>query len=79
MTEREILNTRFIVIPEDNGTWFAQGLDVDYFASGEFPEEAVEAFQDGLKTMIKLHKEKFGNLDKIHAPFIDVLKAQGII
>jgi len=55
---------RAVVVP-DEGVFFAQGLDVDYFASGQTIEEAEKNFEDGLETLVALHVEKFGNVDRL--------------
>jgi hypothetical protein len=57
---------RVFVVP-DEGAYFAQGYDVDYFASGATQEEAERNFEAGLETMVQLHMRKFGNLDHLKA------------
>jgi hypothetical protein len=46
------LTIRAIVEPEKDGTWFAHGLDVDYYADGATREEAQERFERGLVATI---------------------------
>jgi hypothetical protein len=51
-----------VALTSEDGAWFAQELDVDYFAAGETSEDAERNFQDGLAIIVKLHKKKFGSL-----------------
>jgi len=54
-----------VAVVQDEGSWFAQGLDVDYFAAGATLEEAERNFEEGLATTVKYHLQKFSNLDKL--------------
>jgi len=67
-----LFGLRVAVVPDD-GAWFAQGFDVDYFASGATPEEAKDNFLAGLVTMVKLHQKKFGTLERLRAAPADVI------
>jgi len=57
-----------VAVVRDGDAWFAQGLDVDYFAQGSTPEEAETNFTAGLKTMIRLHANEFGHLRYVVPP-----------
>jgi len=73
MTKEEILKTRIILVPDDD-VWFAQGIDVDYFASGETPEETIKNFQDGLKLMIQDYENRNALHTVLSTPFKEVFK-----
>lgn len=50
--------------PED-GQWTAQGIEIDYAASGASIEEAQKNFADGLVLTVNEHLVMHGNLDKV--------------
>ena len=54
-----------VALTSEDGAWFAQGLEVDYFAAGETLEEAEQNFQEGLAITVKRHLKKFGTLDRM--------------
>lgn len=62
-----LLGLRVAVVP-DGEAWFAQGIDVDYFAQGGSPEEAQKNFTEGLQLMIKLYMSEFKNLQYLNPP-----------
>ena len=62
-----LLGLRVAVVP-DGAAWFAQGIDVDYFAQGGTPKEAEKNFTEGLQLMIKLHMTEFKNLQYLNPP-----------
>jgi predicted RNase H-like HicB family nuclease len=51
-----------VVIVADEGSWFAQGLDIDYAAQGETIEEAKENFSRGLRATINQHLCSHSNI-----------------
>jgi hypothetical protein len=54
-----------VIICRDGSEWFAQGLEIDYAASGETVEHAKKNFQDGLKGTINLHLQVHGGIEKL--------------
>lgn len=46
----------------DDGSWFAQGLEIDYFAQGDSLTEVQESFQNGLMATIDYHLKEHGNI-----------------
>jgi len=60
-------NLRVIICPDGDG-WFAQGLEIDYVASGNSIEDVKENFQSGLKGTISLHLQMTGNIEKLLNP-----------
>lgn len=59
-----LFELKVVVVPDEDA-FFAQGFDVDYFASGATREEAEENFRLGLEKMVAVHLKKFGNLDRL--------------
>jgi hypothetical protein len=59
----QVLDLRVMVTEEQEGYWFAQGLDVDYAAQGSSWQEVRKAFEDGFMATIDAHLKKFGHLD----------------
>jgi len=53
-----------VIICQDGESWFAQGLDIDYAASGESLEDVKNNFQLGLKGTIDLHIKAYGHIEK---------------
>ena len=49
---------------EDNQTWFAQGLDIDYASNGHSLNEVKKNFESGLRGTIDLHIKAYGHIDK---------------
>lgn len=57
-----------VVVVNDEGNWFAQGLDIDYAAQGKSLDEVKQHFQDGFKATIEQHLKIFGNIRKLLKP-----------
>lgn len=51
-----------VMLFNDDGSWFAQGLEIDYFAQGNTVEEVQENFQEGLTATIDYHLREHGNI-----------------
>ena len=63
-----------VFVLKDGDAWFAQGVDVDYFANGVTKREVENNFKDGLVSYIKLRLEKFGitkQIDRVPAKVIN--------
>jgi hypothetical protein len=60
-------NLRVIVCEED-GIWFAQGLEVDYAADGNSLESVKRNFEHGLSATIGLHLQAFDSIDNLLVP-----------
>jgi hypothetical protein len=59
-----IWNLSVLIVPDEN-SWFAQGLEVNYGAQGNTPEEAQENFQRGLLATIRQHLRVHGDITRI--------------
>ena len=44
-----------VVLVDDGDSWFAQGLEIDYFAQGDSVEDVQSRFEDGLAATIREH------------------------
>ena len=62
-----ILNLKVILIQEA-GSWFAQGLEIDYAAEGKTLEEVKAAFEKGFCGTIYENLRVYGKLDKFLVP-----------
>ena len=57
-----------VMLVHENGSWFAQGMEIDYSSQGETVEEAKDNFARGLKLTIREHLKKYGGIDRLLAP-----------
>jgi hypothetical protein len=55
-------NLRVIICPDEDG-WFAQGLEIDYAASGATIDEAKKNFEIGLRGTIGLNIKMHSNIE----------------
>jgi len=51
-----------VLILNDDGSWFAQGLDIDYSAQGESLEAVKTLFESGLEKTLKEHIKTHGDI-----------------
>jgi len=54
-----------VMLLQDDGGWFAQGLEVDYASCGKTIDEAKDNFANGLVLTVCEHLTMHGNLDKV--------------
>jgi hypothetical protein len=54
-----------VVILEDDGTWFAQGLEIDYAAQGDSLEGVKKNFEEGLCATIHLHLKTYSTIERL--------------
>jgi hypothetical protein len=64
-THAAFVKALHVFLCKDTGGWFAQGLEIDYAASGADLEEAKQNFATGLALTINEHLKMHGNLNKI--------------
>lgn len=57
-----------VVISRDGKGWFAQGLEIDYAASGPTLSKVKKNFEKGLKGTIHLHLKLYETIDKLLSP-----------
>lgn len=54
-----------VLLSNDCGMWFAQGLEIDYASAGETIEEAKVNFESGLKKTVTEHLKLHGSIDNL--------------
>lgn len=57
-----------VVITQDDGQWFAQGLEIDYAAQGSSIKDVKRQFEDGLCATIHEHLRKFQSISNLLQP-----------
>jgi hypothetical protein len=57
-----------VVIVENEGTWFAQGLEIDYAVQGRSLAAVKKAFEDGLAATIHENLRMHGNIEALLKP-----------
>lgn len=50
---------------EQDGEWFAQGVDIDYAATGRTLDEVQRNFEEGLAATVGLHLRRFGTINRL--------------
>lgn len=56
---------RVLIVQDDDNTWYAQSMDIDYAASGTTLENVQENFAKGLIGTLKANLEKFGHIRRV--------------
>ena len=56
---------RVLIHKDKEGLWFAQGVEIDYGASGESLEDVKHRFQTGLTKTIHANLKRLGSIDKM--------------
>lgn len=54
-----------VLLCEEAGEWFAQGIELDYAATGDTPEEVKQRFEQGLAATVHLHLRRFGSVERL--------------
>lgn len=54
-----------VVIRPDGDLWYAQGIEIDYAATGGTVEEVKHDFEIGLARTIDLHLERWGTIERL--------------
>ncbi len=54
-----------VVIMQDDGSWFAQGLEIDYVAQGKTIKEVKKHFENGLEATVDEHLRIFGSIENL--------------
>lgn len=63
-----LLDSLRVRLFNDDGYWFAQGLEIDHFAQGETEDKVKENFIKSLKSTIKHHLFMYGHLKNLTIP-----------
>lgn len=56
---------RVLVCEEEPGLWSAQGVEIDFAASGISVDDVQARFELGLGNTLRNHLERFGGIDKL--------------
>jgi hypothetical protein len=69
-----------VMITNDDGSWFAQGMEIDFAAEGATLEEAKANFEHGLCESINEHLNIYGTIEKLLVPapkdaWVDLINA----
>jgi predicted RNase H-like HicB family nuclease len=54
-----------VLILNDDGGWFAQGLDIDYSAQGDSIEEVKQRFEHGLQRTLEANLDAYGEIYRV--------------
>ena len=54
-----------VMITNDEASWFAQSLEIDYAAAGTSREDVKARFERGLERTITEHLRVYGNIEKV--------------
>jgi len=57
-----------VIMCEEKGIWFAQGLEIDYASNGKSLSEVKKNFEHGLSSTIRLHLQAFDSIEKLLVP-----------
>ena len=57
-----------VMITNDDGSWFAQALEIDYAAQGDTEEDVKQRFEKGLEATIDEHLQIHGTIEKLLQP-----------
>jgi len=57
-----------VFVTHDDASWFAQGMEVDYFTEGASLEDVQERFERGLEKTIDLHLKAYGDANRLFVP-----------
>lgn len=57
-----------VMITRDDGSWFAQALEIDFAAEGTSLPDVKRRFEKGLGATIDEHIRVFGNIEKLLQP-----------
>jgi hypothetical protein len=60
-----------VVLTNEEGGWFAQGLEIDYFAQGSSREDVKRRFEEGLCATIDEYLKKHGSIEWFLQPAPD--------
>lgn len=54
-----------VLLCVQDGEWFAQGVDIDYAATGTSQDEVKDRFVRGLAATVKLHLSCYGSVERL--------------
>lgn len=57
-----------VMLVNEDGSWFAQALEIDYASQGATMKEAQDSFARGLLLTIREHLRSYGSIDRLLKP-----------
>jgi len=57
-----------VIVTNNDGSWFAQGLEIDYAAEGKSLKDVQNRFAEGLSATIHENLRRFGSLENLIRP-----------
>lgn len=63
--EGVIIGALRVIVSEQDGYWFAQGIEIDFAASGSSLQDLQERFECGLVETITAHLNKYGTIENL--------------
>lgn len=63
--EGVVIGSLRVIVSEQQGYWFAQGIEIDFAASGSSLDDVQERFEHGLVETISAHLSKYGTIEKL--------------
>ena len=57
-----------VILVQEAGCWYAQGLEIDYIAQGESIDQAKANFETGLHATIRENLKIFGTIEPLLTP-----------
>ena len=54
-----------VMVFNDDGSWFAQGLEIDYFSQGDSLEDVKARFEGGLCATFSEHLKTHGTIEGV--------------
>lgn len=54
-----------VVLVQEEGSWFAQGLEIDYVAQGDSIEAVKKNFEQGFAATVDQHVRVYGTIEKL--------------
>lgn len=58
-------NLHVLLTKDENGTWLAQGLEIDYAIDGDSVDEVKKRFEQGLALTVKSHLRVYGDIKSL--------------
>ena len=63
--EEELPGQLMVVLYQDGDSWLAQGVELDYLACGDGPDDVVRRFVSGLAGTLAENLRRFGSVDRV--------------
>ncbi|MCY3747064.1 MAG: hypothetical protein OXH05_12620 [Acidobacteria bacterium] len=61
-------NLKVSIGKDEDGWWYAQGLDIDHFAAGQSIDEVKKNFEDSFGSLVRAHLQKHHSIEGMLVP-----------